>query len=528
MARRGSKRSISPKIPNSGFTCLFPPCTLPHQSFNARTPKTAIINSHPTMTSTSDDPCLTPPPPAPPRRKRSSDTSSTGTTAAAAGDSETTAETAQPDCDHENSRADNMTHEQYTHDGAEEERPSSPPHTSTSPMAPSPSVFARIGASLLLSQDNLAGMAGPSPTISAEGDSPTRDSSNSTRNNKSKYETAPELPFVAGSAENTPRTENLYYPPMSTSPLIAAGAGADDAAGAITLSTTSGVHRKQCGLSSNGRKKKLERPPYRPRNKIPEGEELVTSEESRAGLAAPDENLIVPPSPSKVSAPQEEATSSAILSSPPLPSRHHVPSRNQSHQRQQHQQQGRRQSHSRRILDRDGGFAQSRGRWSVGNASWLSDRSLLRQQLTAPTASGLTRSGGGNNDSNDSQGSHADDGNSDDWVEVSSNVSYDEDGRGQHQCCLSRLFCCLRQTRGGRSSAISRLHASPFRRCWDNWYHSLAYTPTAYLMMILFLCYAGTIVLFALIYLGVSRLGSDQVDHSSFCGLDIHTLTEAL
>ena len=482
------------------------------------------------MTSTSDDPCLTPPPPAPPRRKRSSDTSSTGTTAAAAGDSETTAETAQPDCDHENSRADNMTHEQYTHDGAEEERPSSPPHTSTSPMAPSPSVFARIGASLLLSQDNLAGMAGPSPTISAEGDSPTRDSSNSTkRNNKSKYETAPELPFVAGSAENTPRTENLYYPPMSTSPLIAAGAGADDAAGAITLSTTSGVHRKQCGLSSNGRKKKLERPPYRPRNKIPEGEELVTSEESRAGLAAPDENLIVPPSPSKVSAPQEEATSSAILSSPPLPSRHHVPSRNQSHQRQQHQQQqGRRQSHSRRILDRDGGFAQSRGRWSVGNASWLSDRSLLRQQLTAPTASGLTRSGGGNNDSNDSQGSHADDGNSDDWVEVSSNVSYDEDGRGQHQCCLSRLFCCLRQTRGGRSSAISRLHASPFRRCWDNWYHSLAYTPTVYLMMILFLCYAGTIVLFALIYLGVSRLGSDQVDHSSFCGLDIHTLTEAL
>ena len=488
------------------------------------------------MTSTRDDPCLTPPPPVTPRRKRSLDTSSTGTTAAAAGDSETTAETTQPDCDGENSHADtadNMTHEQNTHDGAEEDRLPSPPHTSTSPMAPSPSVFARIGASLLLSQDNLAGMAGPSPTIPAEGESPTRDSSNNnnTRNNKSKYETAPELPFVAGSAENTPRTENLYYPPMSTSPLVAAGADADDAAGAITLSTTSGAHRKQCGLGSNGRKTKLERPPYRPRNKIPEGEEMETSEESRAGLAAaPDENLIVPPSPSKASAPQEEATSSAILSSPPLPSRQHAPSQHQSHQRQQHQQQqGRRQSHSRRILDRDGGFAQSRGRWSVGNASWLSDRSLLRQQLTAPTAtSGVARSGGGNNDSNDDQGSHADDGNSDDWVEVSSNVSYDEDDRGQHQCCLSRLFCCLRRTRRGRSSAVSRLHASPFRRCWDNWYHSLAYTPTVYLMMILFLCYAGTIVLFALIYLGVSRLGSNQVDHSSFCGLDIHTLTEAL
>ena len=40
--------------------------------------------------------------------------------------------------------------------------------------------------------------------------------------------------------------------------------------------------------------------------------------------------------------------------------------------------------------------------------------------------------------------------------------------------------------------------------------------------------FAGTIVVFALIYLGVSRLGSDRVDHSSFCGLDIHTLTEAL
>lgn len=223
-------------------------------------------------------------------------------------------------------------------------------------------------------------------------------------------------------------------------------------------------------------------------NKIPECDELEESEESRGAVAvsaSADENLIVPPSP-VVAAQEKEVASSRILSSPPLPSRQHVPDQHRPHQRQQTNQE----SHSRRILDRDGGFAQSRGRWSIGNASWLSDRSLLRQQQF-PEQSRLASSGNGNHDSNnDDQGtSGGDDGNSDDWVEVSSTVSNEEDDDNQHQCCLSRLFCCLqRRRRRGRSSAISRLHASPFRRCWDNWYHSLAYTPTIYLMMILFLC----------------------------------------
>ena len=176
------------------------------------------------MTSTNDDdPCLTPPPPAPPRWKTSTGTTSTGSTAAAAvGDSETTGET-QPDV--ENSHHEDLTHELPNtmatpglgHGGAGQERPPSPPHASASPMAPSPSVFARIGASLLMSQDNLAGHTGESPKDSNLKQDTTAAAA-APRGDNFKYETAPELPFVADSAENTPRTENLYHHPPATSP----------------------------------------------------------------------------------------------------------------------------------------------------------------------------------------------------------------------------------------------------------------------------------------------------------------------
>lgn len=70
-----------------------------------------------------------------------------------------------------------------------------------------------------MSQDNLAGLAGPSPTTT--GESPidsnlTQDTAAgaASRGDNFKYETAPELPFVADSAENTPRTENLYHHPL--------------------------------------------------------------------------------------------------------------------------------------------------------------------------------------------------------------------------------------------------------------------------------------------------------------------------
>ena len=419
-------------------------------------------------------------------------------------------------------------------------------------MAPSPSVFARIGASLLISQDNLAGAFADAQEEEDRGKNKATDrvegnlanqqvrvgdiSTTSNTPLSSRYDTAPELPFVAGSAENTPVTDNLYYPPHT---------GA-----ASSSSQNDGKYRKR-----------MKRPAYRPRDEVVQelDEEEQDFSVAAASLAdgkvsASSSNkkgringngsgdVIVPPSPVTEEGTRTNASSpgravqfaTTNTSTPP-------------HQQYPQQYQrtisraNRQPPHSGRILDRDGGFAQSRGRWSVGNASWLSESlpTINSDEQRYRHSSRLRRTVGDGDSNNGDDDTSSRSGESDDWVEVSTDVAFADGEDNGQSCCLWRLCCCLtrrctreRRHRRRRSSAVSRLHASPLRRCWDNWYHSLAYTPTLYLMIILFVCYAATIVVFAMIYLGVSRLGGrdggPNGSHSSFCGLDISTITEAL
>jgi len=363
----------------------------------------------------------------------------------------------------------------------------------------------------------------------------------------SRYDTAPELPFVAGSAENTPVTDNLYYPPTGTT-------------GTCTSSNTGALDSSNSNNSGTYRKR-MKRPAYRPRDDVVQELDEEEQDFSVAAASLKDSkgsggtsssnnkkdtissgsgsgvvNVIVPPSP--VTEEDPRAVQFAASGTGTTPHPHY-----QQHSQRMIARTNRQPAHSRRILDRDGGFAQSRGRWSVGNASWLSESlpTISSDEQRYRPSSRLHRTVGDGTSDNGDDGTSSRSGESDDWVDVSGDGTFDDnDELNGPSCCLSRLCCCLmrrgtrerRPTRRRRSSAVSRLHASPLRRCWDNWYHSLAYTPTLYLMIILFLCYAATIVAFAIVYLGVSRLGGrdggPNGSHSSFCGLDISTITEAL
>lgn len=103
------------------------------------------------------------------------------------------------------------------------------------------------------------------------------------------------------------------------------------------------------------------------------------------------------------------------------------------------------------------------------------------------------------------------------------------------------------------------------RRCWDDWFHTLSYTPTCILMLGVFTAYFITIVVFAGLYLTVNKVGehygdntnggegkddmalyygdstnggedvdlslgsgANDVEVSSFCGMDINNHMEAL
>jgi len=88
---------------------------------------------------------------------------------------------------------------------------------------------------------------------------------------------------------------------------------------------------------------------------------------------------------------------------------------------------------------------------------------------------------------------------------------------------------------------INRIVPPRVRRFRDDWFHSLAYTPTPQLFIFLFLWYTLTIGFWAAIYYAVSKFGSDRSSHSqvtshsndtsgssNYCGLDITNGMEAL
>eukprot|EP00985_Skeletonema_marinoi_P010447 scaffold4909_cov139-Skeletonema_marinoi.AAC.2 len=125
----------------------------------------------------------------------------------------------------------------------------------------------------------------------------------------------------------------------------------------------------------------------------------------------------------------------------------------------------------------------------------------------------------------------------------------------QLACCNSYFSKSSRQQQQQRNSSLTR-------RCWDDWFHTLSYTPTCILMLGVFAAYFVTIVIFAGLYLTVNKVGErynsdgggvtpngldvsvrevtggdngmdmesdiDMADVSSFCGMDINNHMEAL
>jgi hypothetical protein len=89
----------------------------------------------------------------------------------------------------------------------------------------------------------------------------------------------------------------------------------------------------------------------------------------------------------------------------------------------------------------------------------------------------------------------------------------------------------------------ARRHTSRFRRIWDHWFYTVSYQRTPVLMITLFVTYTLLVVLYAAIYLGISRigqaLGEDQNEDNSadeeedgktttFCNMGISTFMEAM
>lgn len=167
-----------------------------------------------------------------------------------------------------------------------------------------------------------------------------------------------------------------------------------------------------------------------------------------------------------------------------------------------------------RILDRDGTFSQSRGRWRVSNT---------RKRHVATSVNGVT---------NDDEPPA--------FVATSSSrhPPHGTTNNSLFQRLYNRLACCYTSRQQYRNPSLTR-------RCWDDWFHTLSYTPTLILMLGVFAAYFVTIVLFAGLYLTVNKVGEHysngngidpngmEVDTAemmgdgvSFCGMDINNHME--
>lgn len=71
---------------------------------------------------------------------------------------------------------------------------------------------------------------------------------------------------------------------------------------------------------------------------------------------------------------------------------------------------------------------------------------------------------------------------------------------------------------GDENNSNARQYA---RACWDNWFHSLVYTRTITLLLLLLTYYMSVLIFFAFMYIIFSR-------HGQFCHVDIGNFLEAL
>eukprot|EP00581_Thalassiosira_minuscula_P012123 CAMPEP_0183712090 /NCGR_PEP_ID=MMETSP0737-20130205/7340_1 /TAXON_ID=385413 /ORGANISM="Thalassiosira miniscula, Strain CCMP1093" /LENGTH=638 /DNA_ID=CAMNT_0025940667 /DNA_START=1 /DNA_END=1913 /DNA_ORIENTATION=- len=179
-----------------------------------------------------------------------------------------------------------------------------------------------------------------------------------------------------------------------------------------------------------------------------------------------------------------------------------------------------------RLLDRDGGFSQSRGRWSVTSSSNRSSAEP-RQRRAASAAPAATNA----------------------TATVGSPPAAVPFGVTQQPPTPS-----VTRHSSERGSCFCKSKDQPNlgRRCWDDWFHTVSHTPTCILMGGIFVAYFVTIVIFAGLYLTVNKVGEyygedstngdgggaaywsvessggSDVDVPSFCGMDINNHMEAL
>eukprot|EP00804_Cyclotella_cryptica_P007892 CCRYP_001444-RB/>CCRYP_001444-RB protein AED:0.05 eAED:0.05 QI:335/1/1/1/1/1/4/682/497 len=183
------------------------------------------------------------------------------------------------------------------------------------------------------------------------------------------------------------------------------------------------------------------------------------------------------------------------------------------------------QQHQRhpRILDRDGRFAQSRGRWSVANT----ERGMRHRRAARAPGDSFTPA-----DANDPSP-----------PTITSLRRNTSPNRLRNRLCTFPASCC----------APSPSFDPTIRSCWDDWFHTISYTPTCILLLFVFLAYFCTIVVFAGLYYSVNKLGvhyhnvsaesdggssggvppgmsfvATDEEVESFCGMDINTFMEAM
>ena len=194
-----------------------------------------------------------------------------------------------------------------------------------------------------------------------------------------------------------------------------------------------------------------------------------------------------------------------------------------------------------RILDRDGTFSQSRGRWSVANTTTTSSTGTRQRRPitnTSPPSTAFNQQAaivphGITSDQSSQQSRPHDNNNYNDNHSVNNNNS---------------SICCL--------NTDNPLQPLSPRRCWDDWFHTVSDMPTCILVLGVFTAYFITIVIFASLYLTVNKVGiyydGDDGTHGSdntnsltteesdnmklietsgdpsFCGMDINNHMEAL
>lgn len=161
---------------------------------------------------------------------------------------------------------------------------------------------------------------------------------------------------------------------------------------------------------------------------------------------------------------------------------------------------------SQRVLDRDGAFSQSRGRWHISNLA-----------INNSSTSSATRQRRRFVDIDDAAATAS--------FEDNLLVELGDDGspRTTTTWQYSRRLMCV-WDRMQNQDLLSR-------RCWDNWFHNLSYQPTCILILLIFIAYIITIVIFAGVYLFVNTIGvvpDKERDKHGYCGMDIHNRMQAL